>query len=58
MCEKIKKQLVAHLSSNVASYDCQGDCPEEVACNPSLRTSEYCDNCFAGQVLAIVAKQD
>jgi hypothetical protein len=48
--EKIRQKL----NEDVALYDCQGDCPDEVAINPDLRTDSYCDKCFAKQLVLIM----
>jgi len=48
---KLKEKLIKHLTDNVALFDCQGDCPDEVAINNDLRTPEYCNKCFAKQIV-------
>ncbi len=49
--ERVRKLLAEHLSKNVALFDCEGSCPDEVALNEDLLTDEYCNWCFAGQIL-------
>jgi len=48
-----REKIIKLLEVNIALYDCQGDCPEEVAIQPELRTGKYCDKCFANQILSI-----
>ena len=52
-----KERIAKHLAANVALYDCQGDCPDEIALNEDLRTAEYCDNCFANQIVTLIKKE-
>ena len=52
--DKIIEKITKYLEDNVALFDCQGDCPEEVALNEELRTDRYCDRCFAGQIFLLL----
>lgn len=54
---ELEEKLTKYLSDNVALFDCQGDCPDEVALNEDLRTPEYCSKCFAKQIITLV-KED
>jgi len=51
----MKKELLEFITSDVALFDCSGDCPDEVSINEDLRTDKYCNNCFTDKILAIVA---
>ena len=52
--ERVRKLLAEHLSENVALFDCEGSCPDEVALNKDLRSDEYCNWCFAGQIFRTI----
>ena len=47
----IRERITEKLANDIALYDCQGDCPDEVALNEDLRTPEYCNKCFSDQIL-------
>ena len=49
-----RERLIKYLSDNIALFDCQDSCPDEVALNEDLRTPEYCDKCFANQIITLV----
>lgn len=55
-----REKLQEFLSSNVGRYDCQGSCPDEVAIyelehdGETIRTDEYCNKCFANQILNLL----
>uniref|UniRef100_A0A6M3LLJ1 Uncharacterized protein n=1 Tax=viral metagenome TaxID=1070528 RepID=A0A6M3LLJ1_9ZZZZ len=52
--ESLFKLITKHLSDNIALFDCQGDCPDAVALNNNLHTADYCNRCFAKQIIAII----
>jgi len=51
---ELEKMIIKYLSDNIALYDCQDSCPDEVALNEDLRTADYCNKCFAKQIIALV----
>jgi len=51
---ELKEKLIKYLSNNIALYDCQVSCPDEVALNEDLRTAEYCNKCFTEQIITLV----
>ena len=56
MTDTLRGRLAKYLSDNVALFDCRGGCPDEVALSGDLPTPEYCYNCFARSILAIVVE--
>jgi len=48
--EEIIEELGEFLERNIALFDCQESCPDEIALNEDLRTPEYCNRCFATQL--------
>lgn len=57
-----QKKLLRFFSDNIGLYDCQDDCPDEVAIyeqehgGETLRTPEYCDKCATNKLLAIIER--
>jgi len=51
---ELKENLIKHLSTNIALFDCQGDCPFEMAINSDFGTAAYCNECFAKQIVALI----
>ena len=60
--KELIEKITEHLSENVAMFDCQDGCPDEVAIyekdhpGETLRTDSYCNKCFAGQIVFITEK--
>ena len=62
MCKEtvLRENIQRHLRDNVALFDCQGGCPDEVAIyeqehyGETIRTAEYCNECFANQIMALI----
>ena len=50
---ELEEELTKYLSNNVALFDCQDSCPDEVALNEDLRTPEYCNKCFAERIITL-----
>lgn len=56
------KGLLTLIKDNIARFDCQVDCPDEVAIyeldhyGETIRTPEYCNRCFTGQILTEIRK--
>jgi hypothetical protein len=57
--EELVEKLAKKISSDVSLFDCQGDCPDEVAIyelkhyGTTIRTQDYCDRCFSKQLITI-----
>jgi hypothetical protein len=55
----IKEQIKELISQDVALFDCQGDCPDEVAIyekkhyGKTIRTDNYCNECFTSKIVKI-----
>jgi len=53
----LKEAITKHISDDVDLFDCQGDCPDEVAIfeneryGETLRTEKYCNECFATKLI-------
>uniref|UniRef100_A0A6M3KV66 Uncharacterized protein n=2 Tax=viral metagenome TaxID=1070528 RepID=A0A6M3KV66_9ZZZZ len=53
----LKEKITKHISDDVGQFDCQSDCPDEVAIfenehyGETLRTEKYCDECFATKLI-------
>ena len=47
-------KVAEYLRDNIALYDCQGDCPDEIALDEDKRTPEYCNRCFAKTLLRLI----
>jgi len=56
MIEK-REEIARYILDNVALFDCQGDCPDEVGLGEMLRTPEYCAECFTRQILSLTEKK-
>ena len=50
---ELKENLIKHLTDNVALFDCQDDCPDETT-QMMVKPDEYCNTCFAEQIIAFV----
>ena len=50
----LRGKITKYLSDNIALFDCQGSCPDEVAINNDLRTDKYCNICFAERIITLV----
>lgn len=56
-----RESVLKFVSDNIAMYDCQGDCPDEIALaekkGKNLRNAEYCDSCFTNRLLALLTPE-
>jgi len=54
----IREKIAQFASDNIALYDCQDGCPDEVAIyeleheGETIRTAEYCNKCFATRLFS------
>jgi len=53
------REKLAHFSrDNIALFDCDGECPDEVAIKAEagidIRSPDYCNYCFANKILALI----